>query len=369
MILYVSNGQGDFMEKIIKKFLFNHKKNNKKRFDLTALEKYIIDSYKGHNQYLAKGGYIEFYNQIINLKENNYIKEIQSSDYNGLNPPLKIRWQIIFNEKTSKWDKSKMLQLSDLLDFSYYINNPSYQTELEWEYIENIYNFLQSKEIKEWASVEERSLELFYDEKFLKNRKETAKGKYGILKRLKLSYEDLKMKKYGEMFIYWNRGIQNIRNIIILENHSTFFTYKKVAENKGHILGFIPDALIYGEGKKIENSFSFLEEIANIDNVEILYFGDIDSEGFGIYYRLKERYSNVNIRLDHNAYSHLISICNRYYPLDGQQKNPVYLNYFLEEMKEHLDDKNISKLKYIWDNDFRIPQELINYEYLLKVKK
>ena len=128
----------------------------------------------------------------------------------------------------------------------------------------------------------------FYDEKFLKNRKETAKGKYGILNRLKLDYNDLKMKKYGEMFIYWNRGVKDPKNIIILENHSTFFTYKKVAENKGNILGFVPDALIYGEGKKIENSFSFLEEIADINNVEILYFGDIDSEGFGIYYRLKK---------------------------------------------------------------------------------
>lgn len=356
------------MEKIIKSFLSKYKESNRKRFDLNALENYVVDSCKGHNLYLANGGYFKLYDEIMLLKQNKYIKEIEASGYNGLNPPLKTRWQIIQEEDNPKWDKSKILQLSDYLDFSYYINHPIYQTDLEWEYIENIYNFLKISELREWASIEERSLELFYDEKFLKNRKETTKGKYGILKRLRLSYEELKMKKYGEMFIYWNPGIQHIKNIIILENHSTFFTYKRIAENKGDILGFVPDILIYGEGKKIENSFSFLEEIADVSKVEVLYFGDIDSEGFGIYYRLRERYPNISLKLQYEAYNHLISTCDRYYPLGEQEKNSVHLNYFLEEIKEHLDDTSLGKIKYIWDNDFRIPQELINYEYLLKVK-
>lgn len=357
------------MENIIKKFLSRYKQKNKKRFNLDELEGYVIDNYKGYNAYLADGGYNSLYNQIIILKENNHIREIKSSDYNGLNPSLKTRWQIIFEDEIPRWDKSRILQLSDLLDFSYYINNPSYQTKQEWEYIENIYKFLKSRDDMEWVSIEERSLRLFYDEKFLKNRKETYKGKYGILKRLKLSYDDLKMKKYGEMFIYWNRGTKNIKKIVILENHSTFFTYKRIAENKGDILGFVPDALIYGEGKKIENSFSFLGELTDVTDAEVLYFGDVDSEGFGIYYRFKERYNDINIRLDHKAYNHLISICDRYYPVGRQQKNALYFDYFLEEMKGHLDEKDIDKLKYIWDNDFRIPQELIDYEYLLKVEK
>lgn len=357
------------MDKIIKTFLYQYKKNNKKRFDLNILEDYIVNSYNGYNLYLANGGYFKLYGEIMLLKENNYIKEIQSSSYNGLNPPLKNRWQIIWEEDICKWDKSKILQLSDYLDFNYYIKHPNYQTDLEWEYIENIYKFLESRELREWASIEERSLELFYDEKFLKDRKRTTKGKYGILKRLGISYEDLKMKKYGQMFIYWNPGIQNIKNIIILENHSTFFTYKRIAENKGDIFGFVPDILIYGQGKKIENSFSFLEEIADVSKVKVLYFGDIDSEGFGIYLRLRERYPNINIKLQYKAYNHLISICDRDYPLGEQEKNLMYLNSFLEEIKEYLDDKNLGKIKYIWDNDFRIPQELINYEYLLKVKQ
>ena len=361
--------KGDFVKKAIKSFLSKYRANNRKRFDLSTLENYIVAHYKGYNSYLANGGYFKLYDEMILLKQNNDIKEIQASQYNGLNPSLKTRWHIISKEDHHKFDPSKILQFSDYLDFTYYKNHPMYQTDSEWEYIENIYKFLKSRKLREWASIEERSLELFYDEKFLKNRKQTAKGKYGILKRLGLSYEDLKMKKYGEMFIYWNRGIQDIKNIIILENHSTFFTYKRIAETKGHLFGFIPDILIYGEGKKIENSFSFLEEIADVLKVEVLYFGDIDSEGFGIYYRLKERYPSISIKLQYEAYKHLISISNRDYPLGEQEKNSIYLSYFLEEIKEYLDDRSLRKIKYIWDYGFRIPQELINYEYLLQVKK
>ena len=355
------------MERKIRKYLEDLVKKNRKRFYLVDLENYIRDSFGGSSKYLEKGGYIAFSKAMNKLKDENLVKEIKASAYNGLNPPLRLRWEIVVKEKKQKWDKSKLLKFSDLLDFTYYLNNPNFQTDKEWEYVENIYNFLKDRDKREWASVEERSLELFYDEKYLIARKDSPKGKYGILKRLKLSYDDLKMKNYGEMFIYWNRGTRDIRKVIILENHSTFFSYKKMAEKNKEIFGIAPDILIYGEGNKIENSFAFIEEIGDISNMEVYYFGDIDSEGFGIYTRLKERYPNAYIKLQKQAYVHLISLCNRNYPWKGKVKNQVYLDFFLKEMGDFLASDLRDKLINIWEKDFRIPQELINYEYLLKV--
>lgn len=158
---------------------------------------------------LINGGYGELHGQMIRLKNKGVIKEIGGSAYNGLNPPLKTKWQINNKEIAPCWKPAKLLQYADLLDFSYYINNPAYQTETEWDYIENIYAFLKDRDEREWVSVEERSLELFYDEKFLTGRKD-----------------------------------------------STFFTYKRIAEVQGDILGFTPDMLIYGEGKKIEQEYA-----------------------------------------------------------------------------------------------------------------
>ncbi len=204
------------MERAIQKFILGYRGKNRKRFNINELQNYLIEHYKGDQQYLENGGYPELHRQMLLLKSNNCIREIESSGNNGLNPHLKVRWQIVFKDDIPLWSQSKMLQLSDLLDFGYYINNPSYQTEQEWEYAGNIYRFLKSRDGREWASIEERSLELFYDEKFLIGRQGAGKRKYGILTRLKLSYEDLKMKKYGEMFVYWNRGVESVRNIIIL---------------------------------------------------------------------------------------------------------------------------------------------------------
>lgn len=341
--------------------------NNKKRFNLIDLERFVIDSYGGQDVYLTNGGYISLYNHIISLEKEGKIKVIVDSSYNGLNPALKTRWQVISKECQQYWDKAKIMQFSDKLDFSYYMKNPTYQNDIEWKYVERIYLFLTNKDSREWLSLEERSLELFDDEKFLKNRKDTNKGKYGILSRLNISYDDLKVRKYGEMFIYWNRGTSDIKRVIILENHSTFFSYKRVAEKGMDIFGVIPDIIIYGEGKKIENSLSFLDEIADTSKLNILYFGDVDSEGFGIYYRLRKRYPEVKIELQHEAYYHLINECKKKYPLESNNKNNLYLEYFIEEFK-YAEDEVIIKLKDIWNGDCRIPQELINYEYLLKVK-
>lgn len=355
------------MDKLINKYLRELEKDNRKRFAIDTLELIIIYRYNGYTEYSENGGYVRFAKEINKLYDSNRIRPLKSSDYNGLNPPLKSKWELVLEGRPFNWDKSNMLQYSDCLDFTYYVNNPIYQTDLEWEYVENIYRFLKSRDTREWASLEERSLELFYDEKFLTERRETFKGNYGILKRLKLSYDALKMKKYGEMFIYWNRGTKNIKNVIILENHSTFFSYRKIAEEGKNIFGVDPDIIIYGEGNKIENSFSFIDEIAEPSKIKVLYFGDIDSEGFGIYARLKGRYPEVNINLQKDAYAHLIHLCNRNYIRISQSKKSQYLNCFLQDMEGCLDLDSIEKLKRIWDNNFRIPQELINYEYLLKV--
>ena len=65
------------------------------------------------------------------MKENNRIKEILSSSYNGLNPPLKTRWQIISRKDNEKWGKHKVLQLSDMLDFTYYKNHPIWEKNID----------------------------------------------------------------------------------------------------------------------------------------------------------------------------------------------------------------------------------------------
>ena len=60
--------------------------------------------------------------------------------------------------------------------------------------------------------------------------------------------------------------------------------------------------------------------------MEVYYFGDIDSEGFGIY-KVKRKVSKCIYQATKQAYVHLISLCNRNYPWKGKVKNQVYLDF------------------------------------------
>lgn len=347
------------MDKIIRAYIKNiENKEKKKSFFVDDLEDYIVKKSGGYSSYQNRGGYFLLHKSIKLLESLNEIRELKTVGYNGKNPPLKARYSIIPKEPAELWPKGETLRLSDLLDMSYYIKNPTLQTAKIHQYIDNIYNFLKTKDSRPWLSCEERCLELFKDEKFLDNKDAQ------ILKRLNVSYDDLKMKKYGHMFVYWNRGTPNIENIIILENHSTFFSYKRAAMEGRSIFGFKPDALIYGEGKKIIKSFLFLEEIADIEKAKVLYFGDIDPEGFMIYRLLKEKYKNVDISLQLGAYKALLQFADRKHFFEGQTENEGNVNYVLDELYSNNYEAQGYKIKDLFVNKYRIPQEYINYEYL-----
>ena len=350
------------MRRYIKLFFDNKCKNNKK-FELVDLEKFIIEKCGGQSNYYELGGYEAFYKEMQKLKEEKIIREIARSESNRAKLPMKLKWTIVTSKVESSWKDEDIIKYSDMLNFKTYIKHPEYQTKKEWMYIKNIYNFLKERENRQWDSVEERCLELFYDEKFLTDS-DNGKKDNKVLKRLSLSLEDIKAKQYGEQFIYWNRGVSEIKTIIILENHSTFFSFKRAVQKGIKVFGIAPDALIFGYGKKIIKSFSFLDEIAKTSEVTVYYFGDMDPDGYFIYKALKDKYNDVNISLLVQAYVELIKVHKKYKSKD-QKKNEECLKCILKEFEE----KNYGRYKdYIvelWKENCRIPQEFITYEYLL----
>jgi len=358
---------GDKMHKIINSFLQTNQKNNKK-FELMDLEDFIITKSGGQSNYYDNGGYVAFYNEMQKLKEKGIIREIINSDSNKAKFPMKLKWTLINVSSKNSWDDESIIRLSDILNLNTYIRHPQYQTKMEWQYILNIYNFLKESKNREWASVEERCLELFYDEKFLTKNKDGKKDNK-VMIRLGLNVENIKAKQYGEQFIYWNKGVSDIKTVIILENHSTFFSFKKAVQSGINIFGIDPDALIFGYGKKILKSFSFIDEIANPDQIRVYYFGDMDPEGYYIYEALIDRYPNIDINLLVEAYVDLIKMCKMNYPHEiGQVKRQANLDCILSELKIHNYGEYAQSVIKLWELNYRIPQELITYEHLLKLK-
>lgn len=356
------------MYNIVKKTINDYQKQGRKTFNIKDIEDIIIKNIGGYTEYHIRGGYENFYNAIIKIKKEGLIDEMKTVGFNNTKPSLKLKWNIIYKDTLNKWSNKQILKLSDLLDMSKYIKNPRLQTDKELEYIEVIYNFIKHRDSREWATLEERSLELFKDEKYLKagNKGNNHEIEKGILKRLNLSLEDLKIKKYGEMFVYWNRGVKEVKNVAIVENYSTFYSYKRTVEENRRIFGFFPDIIIFGGGKKIIKSLSFIEEIASNDDVKIKYFGDIDPEGLMIYDSIKNKYMNLDINLDIAAYRELINYYEYKQPCYNQRKNKKALSNVLEEIRNTGEDELADKILKLWELDFRLPQEYITYEYIKK---
>lgn len=353
------------MDKFIKLFFQNKCKNNKK-FKIFDLENFIIEKCGGQSNYYELGGYEAFYKEMQRLKEDKIVREIARSESNRAKFPMKLRWTLVSTRVKALWKDEDIIKYSDILNFKTYNKHPEYQTKQEWNYIKNIYKFLKKNENRAWASVEERCLELFEDEKFLTDN-DKGKKDNKVLQRLGLNLEDIKAKEYGEPFIYWNKGVREIKTIIILENHSTFFSFKKAVQKGIDIFNIKPDALIFGYGKKIIKSFSFIEEIAEPEKIKVYYFGDMDPDGYFIYTALKDKYSDIDISLLVEAYVELIKLRKKY-PSKDQQKNEECLKSILEEFKKRNYGQYIEYITELWKESYRVPQEFITYEYLLKLE-
>ncbi len=344
-----------FMEAFIREYPILNKKS---KFNLFEMEKYVIDKCKGQSGYAALGGYEVFYEEINNLMKAGDITAIKNSAYNGQYPALKTSWKISKKMEKNNWSENDIFAVSDFIDISFYNKNPQYQNEKTWEFIKNIHNFLSQKDKHYIISCEERCLQLFGDEKFLK------KDESKILRRLNLSNDDLKMKKYGHMFTYWNKKASDVRTAIILENHSTFFSFKRIVNETGSVFGISPDIIIFGEGKKIIKSMSFLDEIADSKNVRLYYFGDIDPHGYLIYRLLRRKYPGLKLKLLIKAYQEILKPEIKSNDCEAADIHTANLDFITDEFTEHDMQSEIQRLKELWDKKERIAQETISYEYL-----
>lgn len=328
----------------------------KKRFYIDDLKQYIINKTGGVREYAVLGGYQGLY-QLIKYKEKEEkIIPIKSSELNARSPVLKTRWQLI-DEREQSWEDKTVFRLANKLDISYFLKRPELQTEKLLNRIKEIYQFLANKKEREWASREERSLELFGDEKFLTS----SQGKR-FLSRLKIDLSDIKAEKFHQMFVYWRRKSE-IKEILILENHSAFITCKRALFDGYSIFSRRPDTLIYGAGNHITKSLEFLEEITNTARLDIYYAGDLDPSGLAIYYYLRENYPYYNLNLFVDYYEKMLKLAENGYQIQtDQNKRDVVLNCICREIEKDA----VKQVEKLWNNNMRIPQEVITYEVIKK---
>lgn len=294
------------------------------------------------------------------------VSPIKKSPLNGRRPSLHSEWWLEKALVEKQWSDMQIIAVSDQLNLTKYRQHPEWHTDIEWQRIQAIYSFLKQKNQHTWVTREERSFQLFGEEKFLSNVGAI------LLQRLQLSLDDLKARVYGEPFAFWpapNGEIRNAKTVLIVENQSFYHTCRLLMNHGKDIIGIQPDLLIYGEGKKIEKSFNFLHDITNTEDLIIYYVGDIDPEGWGIYVSLKDSYPTPNIELAVSIYKALLNkdLTNKIET--NQNENRTYLERVMEEFQQHGHLELAEKMQQLWDEKMRVPQEVLSLDTIGSIKE
>lgn len=346
---------------IINGYFQSYKQLSKKRINIAELEKLVISQLNSFAEYQILGGYENFYKSILRLKKDGVLVPMKKNIPNGRDPSLPLHWWYSPPQTESNWEAIKMLQMSDKLKLNTYKSNPVLQTENEWNRIMTVYHFLNNSSNREVISREERSLELFGDEKFLSEKEGKA-----FLLRIGLTLDDIKAEVHGEPFVFWlqpGKELVDVNTILIVENKSFFHTCVKLMRRNKLVLN--PQVIIYGEGKHIENSFSFFFDMFPKDDYQFYYVGDIDPEGWGIYYRLSQNFPQVNIKLAVPFYKKMIEISKRDISVNHYENN-YHLIFILAELISRGEKELELVINKLWNQKKRIPQEVLTIETLTR---
>lgn len=347
----------DIIETRVRGFIgdIQHPKQ-KKKININDLE---LQLRKLMDDYFEMDGYSLFYHSIETLQAEGQLIPIQNNQYNGRTPALPLYYWVNIKVQSTKWDRLEMMKLSDQFDFSFYERHPEWQTVEEWNRIQNVYTFLQSNQDRDIVSIEERSLELFGYEKFLLDSESFPEGK-GFLGRIGVLEEQLKMVSYGEPFVFWmkqGKEIKDVQRVLIVENLSFFHTSIKLLED--NLLDYEPELIIYGEGTKIERSFSFFFRMFPPKSYLFYYIGDLDASGYGILVRLIEKYPECCIQPALKIYRKMLEcIERRNDQKSGQTQNAKYRDSFFQWFTE----EEQALLLELWQENKRIPQEVLTIE-------
>jgi hypothetical protein len=301
------------------------------------------------------------YHYIMQLIDEGKIKPVRASGKNGKKPALYTEYHIL-EEKSdySGLEEELLYQTDPLISVDYYVRHPQVYLK-ERESVRLLDQFLKKRKdrLKVEVSFNERCFEIWGYEKFLSK----AAGKT-LLKHCGLDLYFLNCYPTAEPFAYYAHSRMTPQKILILENKDPFFSMRKhLLSGKDEILGEKIGTLIYGAGKRVVSSFQefsisaepYMKEAGN----ELLYFGDLDYEGIGIYENLARTFENQGrIKPFRPAYISMLKEADNApkLPASKEQQNRNIDGSFFS----YFDEQTVRDMKKILEKDLYIPQEILN---------
>lgn len=318
-----------------------------------------IDEIKNHVKYTTQK---ELYDIVQEYIEKNILIPFgKGTTYER--PYLHKKYKIVPEDNSEILKEMEELKLLNMNHYKKniqeFINHKSYLIAM------NKY-FTTSLSSDVTLSLNERSLKIFKDEKFLASK---TGGK--VIANVGRTLDDFNIYRTPEIFMYYRHNTSS-GNVLIVENKDTWTTFKKHLIKHNNILGKEFDAIIFGEGKKILSSFQFISESEfesfNSKGNTFYYFGDIDSSGISIMYRFMESYKQYNIVPFMEGYDILFENMDTYghkkYHEDKTEKEDI--NITKEKIAKCFPHIDVDAIYDFCKESKIIPQEVVNNEILIR---
>lgn len=313
-------------------------------------------------EYFKINDYIQLVNFIENLVQKETLKEIKTSNLNGMEPSLFNKYRVVQKvEDNTKYIEEVNYNFYFTFNKEYYLSNIDKYKE-DKIYIEKLTQYFRNsnESLDIPMAINERSYDIWEEEKFLKD----GRG-FKILKNLGISIEAINIYTTPEPFVYFSINKDFNQNVLIIENKDTWYTIRKLMlEGQDTFLEEKVSTIIYGQGKCIEKSlqeYEFTVERYLLNPNKLIYWGDIDYEGIGIYERLKEKYKDkFTIELFSQGYKKMVKESKtKKLSITKDKQNKNIKDIFYNELKEIESD-----IKNILQSGEYIPQEIVNYQIL-----
>ena len=168
--------------------------------------------------------YQKQYEYIMNLLEEQKIKPVKASRLNGKSPALYREYWVLEEKKDySTYIDELRYEIVPDISVDYYLRHlESYEADRTWVLELNQYLKNKKKTLQFKVSVNERSFEIWGQEKFLSR----GQGKR-VLNRCGLELSFFNIYETTEPLAYYSRTRNIPQNLLILENKDTFFSMRR----------------------------------------------------------------------------------------------------------------------------------------------
>ena len=306
----------------------------------------------------SSSDYDALYRDVCVLVDENILLPVKASGTNGRVPPLSKKYRIALSREAADYT-DEIRALYPTFRILHYSKHPE-QYARDRDVIKPLSDFMHCRynELKEPLHINERSLQIWGNEKFIRGDKDNRTRIQRILESNGMGMDILNCYDPAYPFEYYVVPFHCSNGpILIVENYATYCSLKIISET----VQLPYDVVVFGEGRKITSPHCIddlrerLREEAGIDIKSAFYFGDLDPAGIRIMTDAADA-NDVTVEPDNGLYRLLLEKGAAFkIPMHRSQ----VVNYDLKAIT-FSKESDYEILRKLFERNLFLPQEITN---------